>query len=94
MKKPDPISTIWKYTLPREPGPCVLLVPRYAQAMAAAEQDGILFCWMVVDPVQPLVPKEFYVCFTGLDAPAGLAFLSTVVGSDSLVRHVFEKIDR
>ena len=87
------MKAIWKYTL--EPGHTQLDIPAGGQVLSAQVQHGELRIWVLVDPSEPLVVREFSVYGTGHKVPDDPGYLKAFIGTvqmagGSLIFHVFE----
>lgn len=88
-------SVIFRYELPVV-GKQAVAMPRFAHVLHAGEQDGKLYVWAKVNPIESVVEREFLVANTGVDLPPDDAawpwwFVRTVQMSSGLVRHVFTR---
>ena len=72
-------------------------LPQSAKILKAAEQDGLLYIWVLLDPNdKDLFSREIRVYGTGNNIPAPdplLSHIDTVLMSDGLVWHVFEEVN-
>jgi hypothetical protein len=87
------MRTIWKYTLPIDDIVTVSM-PRGAQVLSVAEQDGQVCVWALVHSLQAPDPVLFRICGTG--HPVGNCvgagdFIGSVVMPNGLVWHVFRE---
>ena len=64
--------------------------PEGSEVLTVMEQDGGLFLWALVDPMNPLTEREFLVCGAGHNIQDNnLSYLTTVKMSCGLIWHVF-----
>ena len=84
------MKTIWKTELTAGSG--LTSLPRCAEPLSVAVQDGTPMMWWKVDPGAPIEERRIHIAGTGHDLPENLgAFIGTfLVQNDSLVFHVFE----
>lgn len=83
---------IWKFVLEITSRQWVPM-PRGAVVISAANQDGSLCIWAMVNPDHPTVGREFNVIGTGnkVDADVERVFIDTVL-IGPFVWHVFELV--
>jgi hypothetical protein len=85
------MSMIWKYEL-QITDEQTILMPGQAKILSAANQNGKLCIWAMVDTEQPIAPKYFSVIGTGHplseDFPLRKFIDTVIIGQ--FVWHVFE----
>ncbi len=81
---------IWKYTL--EPGPTVIEVPINARILDVQTQHEDPQLWLLVDPTNEKVKREFTIYDTGFTMPdyPGEYVGTFQLNGGGLVFHVFE----
>jgi hypothetical protein len=88
-------KTIWKYVLDNRPCRLTLFLPRGAEILHVANQNGQIFAWALVDPKQDLLFREIEIVGTGnsLDTHSSRKYIGTV-HLDPFVWHVFERYEQ
>lgn len=78
----------------------ILMLPAGAQILTVQPQDGEGYFWAIIDPLEPLEPREILIAGTGSALPKDIAafrYMGTFqVPSDIrdaiFVWHIFEKL--
>lgn len=66
-----------------------IVVESGAQPLFAAEQEGVLTIWMLVDTELEVTPRKVYVRGTGHGVPRHKTYVGSVIMNPLVVWHVF-----
>lgn len=83
---------VWKFTLRGKVN--TIGMPKGAQVLAVATQQGNICIWALVEPDAPVEPRHFNIYGTGLVIPSSPGnYIGTVlIHNDALMFHVFEEL--
>ena len=88
------MKTIWTFKLALVPDQGILM-PVGAEILSAANQDGNLCIWAIIDPSKESESRHIEIVGTGLSLPCDMGVDRRFIGTaliDVFVWHVFERL--